>query len=39
MMPVAVITACGTAALVLISLITPPPSKPTLDKFFIPRPV
>jgi len=36
MMPVAVITAAATAALVLVSLITPPPSRATIAKFFSP---
>jgi len=36
MMPVAIITAASTAALVLVSLVTRPPSENTVEKFFIP---
>ncbi len=34
MMPVATIIGCSTAALVLVSLVTKPPSPATIDKFF-----
>ena len=34
MMPVATIITCSTAALVLVSLISKPPSPATIDKFF-----
>lgn len=37
MMPVAIITACGTAALVFVSLMTRPPAQATIDKFFAPK--
>ncbi|PHS14853.1 MAG: hypothetical protein COA78_05450 [Blastopirellula sp.] len=34
MMPVATMLAGSTAAMILVSLVTPPPSKETLDRFF-----
>lgn len=34
MMPVATMVACSTAAMVLVSLVTPAPSQETIDKFF-----
>lgn len=37
MMPVATITACSTAALVVVSLVTRPPSETTLNRFFPPK--
>jgi SSS family solute:Na+ symporter len=34
MLPVATMTACSTAAMILVSLLTRPPSNATLKKFF-----
>lgn len=37
MMPVAIIFACSAATMVIVSLITPAPSRETIDKFFPPK--
>jgi SSS family solute:Na+ symporter len=36
MMPVATIIGCSTAALIVVSLLTRPPSSATVEKFFAP---
>ncbi len=33
-MPVALVVLCSTAALGIVTLVTPPPDKETVDKFF-----